>query len=139
VVRQVLHRLFFGLKLHLSADIEGPVLALRRTPGNSDDRSVFKKMNEKLRGIFVADAGYLSKQLARDFFIAGERMLITSVRANMQRLATDWPIKLLNLRMKIEVHFRVLKLRFGLVTSFPRSIDGCLTHYLAAIAAHPLA
>lgn len=33
---------FFGLKLHLSADLRGRVLALRLTPGNSDDRAIFK-------------------------------------------------------------------------------------------------
>src|SRR3989338_10957600 len=37
--------LFYGLKLHLSGDAEGRTLALRFTPGNSDDRAVFKKMN----------------------------------------------------------------------------------------------
>jgi hypothetical protein len=130
---------FFGLKLHLSADVEGRVLALRLTPANSNDRVIFKVMNKKLRGLFVADAGYISKELCRDFFIEGERMLITALRANMKTLATDWQIKLLNLRMKIEVHFRMLKVVYGLVTSLPRSIDGYLTHYLAAIAAHVFA
>lgn len=130
---------FFGLKLHLSADLEERVLALRLTPGNSDDRAIFRKMNEKLKGLFVADAAYLGKDLMRDFFIEGERMLLTAVRANMKKLATDWQIALLNLRMKVEVHFRMLKVIYGLVTSLPRSIDGYLTHYLAAIAAHVLA
>ena len=130
---------FFGLKLHLSADVEGRVLALRLTPGNSDDRAIFRKMNETLRGLFVADAGYISKELTREFFIEGERLLITAVRTNMKQLATDWQIALLSLRMKVEVHFRMLKVCYGLVTSFPRSIDGYLTHYLAAIAAHVLA
>ena len=127
---------FYGLKLHLSADLKGRVLALKLTPGNSDDRSVFKKMNAKLKGLFVADAGYVSEALERDFFIKNERLLITGTRKNMKKLATLLHIALLNLRMKVEVHFRVLKLCYGLVTSFPRSIDGYLTHYLAAIAAH---
>lgn len=130
---------FYGLKLHLSADVEGRVLALKLTPGNSDDRSIFRKMNEKLRGLFVADAGYISKEVERNFFIPHERMLVTAVRANMKKLATSWQIALLNLRMKVEVHFRMLKVCYGLVTSFPRSIDGYLTHYLAAIAAHLVA
>ena len=50
---------FYGLKLHLSGGADGRVLALRLTPGNSDDRGVFRRMNEKLRGLFIADAGYL--------------------------------------------------------------------------------
>lgn len=130
---------FYGLKLHLSADVEGRVLALKLTPGNSDDRVIFRKMNAKLRGLFGADAGYISKELERDFFIPGERMLLTASRANMKKLATPFQIAILNLRMRIEVHFRMLKVCYGLVTSFPRSIDGYLTHYLAAITAHLLA
>ena len=129
---------FYGLKLHLSADVEGRVLALRLTPGNSDDRSVFRAMNEKLRGLFGADAGHISKDLECDFFIENERMVITASRANMKRLATLFDVAVLNLRMKVEVHFRMLKVCYGLVTSFPRSIDGYLTHYLAAITAHLL-
>jgi hypothetical protein len=127
---------FYGLKLHLSGDVEGKPLAIRLTSGNSDDRSVFRKMNEKLRGLFVADAGYISEELARDFFIERERLLLTGSRANMKKLASPFQIALLNLRMRVEIHFRVLKVCYGLVTSLPRSIDGYLTHYLSAIAAH---
>lgn len=127
---------FFGLKLHLSADIDGRVLALQFTPGNSDDRAIFKKMNKRLKGLFVADAGYVSKDLERDFFIEGKRMLITATRKNMKKLATAAHIALLNLRMRVEIHFRVLKLCYGLVTSFPRSIDGYLAHYLSSICAY---
>jgi len=130
---------FYGLKLHLSSDVEGRVLALKFTPGNCDDRKIFRKMNEKLRGLFGADAGYVSKELERDFFIEGERLLITASRTNMKKLATPWQIAILNLRIRIEIHFRMLKVCYGLVTSFPRSIDGYLTHYLATIATHLIA
>ena len=129
---------FYGLKLHLTGDVNGKVLALKLTPGNSDDRSIFRRMNDKLRGLFVADAGYVSETLTRDFFIENERLLLTAVRVNMKKLATDLGIALVRLRMRVEIHFRLLKLRYGLVTSFPRSVDGYLTHYLAAIAAHLL-
>ncbi len=127
---------FYGLKLHLSADCQGKVLAIKFTPGNSNDRSIFKKMNDKQRGLFVADAGYVSEELERDFFIEHERLVITCPRKNMKKLSVPWQISLLNLRMRVEIHFRVLKVCYGLVTSLPRSIDGYLTHYIAAIATH---
>lgn len=127
---------FYGLKLHLSSDLAGRVLALKFTPGNSDDRGIFAKMNAKLKGLFVADAGYVSETLSHDFHIEGERALITGSRANMKQLSRPWQIALLNLRMRVEIHFRVLKLCYGLVTSFPRSIDGYLTHYLSSVAAY---
>lgn len=129
---------FYGLKLHLTSDVRGKVLALKLTPGNSDDRDIFRQMNDKLRGLFVADAGYVSEKLQQDFFLDGERCLLTAVRANMKKLATALGIALVRLRMRIEIHFRVLKGCYGLVTSWPRSIDGYLAHYLAAIAAHLL-
>lgn len=129
---------FYGLKLHLFSDLKGSVLALKFTTAGCSDREVFKKMNDKLRGLFVADAGYLGEQLARDFFIEGERLLVTGVRGNMKKVATRAHIALLNLRMRVEIHFRVLKLCNGLITPFPRSIDGYLTHYLAAVCAYLL-
>lgn len=129
---------FYGLKFHLTSDVQGRVLALKLTPGNSDDRGIFRQMNDKLRGLFVADAGYVSEQLTRDFFLDGERGLLTAARANMKKLATELGIALVRLRMRVEIHFRVLKGCYGLATSFPRSLDGYLTHYLAAIAAHLL-
>ena len=130
---------FFGLKLHLTSDLEGRVLALRITSGNSDDRGIFKKMNRLLRGIFVADAGYISSELERDSFIENERIAIITPRANMKRMATPIQTFLQSLRMKIESHFREMKLFQGLVTSLPRSLNGMFTHYLAAITAHLMA
>ena len=88
---------FYGLKLHLSGDIEGRVLALKFTSGNSDDRGVFRKMNEKLRGLFVADAGYVSQKLERDFFIEHERLLITCSRKNMKKLSVHAEVEECNL------------------------------------------
>jgi hypothetical protein len=130
---------FFGLKLHLSADLDGRVLALKFTPGNSDDRKIFRKMNKQLKGLFVADAGYVSQDLERDFFIEGQRMVITAIRKNMKKLTTPFHIILLNLRMRVEIHFRVLKVCYGLVTSFPRSINGYLGNYLAAVCTYLIA
>lgn len=130
---------FYGLKLHLTSDLEGRVLALHFTSANSDDRGVCLKMNEKLRGLFVVDAGYVSKDLERDFWIEGERAIKIIPRANMKKLATTLDVWLLNTRMKVEVNFRNLKLFYGLLTSLPRSIDGYLTNYLSSVLAYLVA
>lgn len=130
---------FYGLKLHLTADLEGRVLALRITAGNSSDRTIFRKMNDLLRGIFVTDAGYISEDLERDFFIEHERIALITPRANMRKIATPIQTFLQSLRMRVESHFRSLKLFNGLVTSLPRSINGMFTHYLASITAYLMA
>lgn len=130
---------FYGLKLHLTADLEGRVLAIRITSGNSSDRSVFRKMNRLLRGIFVLDAGYISSELERDFFIENERLALITPRANMKKIATPLQTFLQSLRMRVETHFRSLKLFHGLATSLPRSLNGMFTHYLASITAYLMA
>lgn len=127
---------FYGLKLHLTSDLNGKILALRFTAANSDDRQVCRSMNAKLRGLFVADAGYISGKLERDFFIPHERAIFIIPRANMKRLATALDVFLLNTRMKVEVNFRNLKLFFGLLSSLPRSIDGYLANYLSSLLAY---
>ena len=130
---------FYGLKLHLTSDLNSKILALRFTSANSNDRQVCRQMNDKLRGLFVADAGYISRELEQDFFIANERAIFIIPRANMKWLATALDVWLLNTRMKVEVNFRNLKLFFGLLTSLPRSIDGYLANYLSSVLAYLIA
>lgn len=130
---------FYGLKLHLTADLEGRILALCITAGNSSDRTIFKKMNALLRGIFVADAGYISEELEKEFFIENERVVFITPRANMKKIATAMQTFLQSLRMRVETHFRSLKLFQGLVTSLPRSLNGMFTHYLASLTAYMMA
>lgn len=130
---------FYGLKLHLTADLEGRVLALRITSGNGSDRAVFKKMNRLLRGVFVCDAGYISEELEKEFFIEHERIALITPRANMKKIATPIQTFVQSLRMRVESHFREMKMFDGLVTSLPRSINGMFTHYLASITAYLMA
>lgn len=130
---------FYGLKLHLTSDINGKILALKFTSANSDDRQVCREMNDKLRGLFVADAGYISSELEKDFFIENERSIFIIPRANMKRIATMFDVWLMNTRMKVEINFRNLKLFFGLLTSLPKSINGYLSNYLSSILAYMIA
>ena len=130
---------FFGLKLHLTADLDGRVLALSFTPGNTDDRRQFMKLNKDLGGIFVADAGYVSNDLAHAFYVEGTRILFAKPYKSMKKLITAWQYHLYNTRVRIENNFRSLKMFRGFVTSLPRSLDGYLGNYVYALLAHMLA
>lgn len=129
---------YYGLKMSITTDLEGRLLTLRFTSANGDDRKAFLKMNRNLDGIFIADAGYISKDLAKEFFIENRRILFAKPRANMKKLATLWQNKLYDTRMLIEQHFRNLKEFFLLATSLPRSIDGYLSNYLYSLLAYVL-
>jgi len=130
--------LYYGLKMSITADLKGNLLALRFSSGNGDDRKTFKIMNKNLDGIFIADAGYISKDLEKEFFIEKRRILLAKPRANMKKLATLIQNKLYDTRMLIEQHFRNLKEFYLLVTSLPRSIDGYIANYLYSLLAYVL-
>jgi hypothetical protein len=54
----------------------------------------------------------------------------------MRMLATIWQNKVMNMRNRIETVFDVLKEKYGLVTSLPRSVNGYLAHYVRTIFAY---
>ena len=129
---------FYGLKMSITTDLKRNLLAVRFGKGNGNDRQTFKKMNADLRGIFVADAGYISKDLEKEFYIENKRILFAKPKANMKKLITDWQNALYETRMLIEINFRNLKMFHNLITSLPRSIDGYLGNYVYSLLAYVL-
>lgn len=129
---------YYGLKMSITTDLKRTLLAVRFATGTSDDRVTFVKMNESIMGIFVADAGYISKDLEHEFFIENKRMLFAKPRANMKKLITAFQYHLYNTRMLIELNFRNLKMFHNLVTSLPRSVNGYLSNYVHSLLAYVL-
>src|SRR3989344_6025407 len=121
-----------------TTDMKRQMLGVKFASGNSNDREIFKKLNKDMEGIFVADAGYISKELEKDFYIENRRVLFAKPRANMKRMATWWQLKLYETRMQIELNFRNLKMFHNLQTSLPRSIDGYFGNYVYSLLAFVL-
>jgi hypothetical protein len=120
---------FYGLKLHVLTDHLGNLLQVKFTTANVDDRNVLSSFLESLvNSLVVADAGYLSPKLEKKA-MTNHNLLITGVRKNMKKLITPVHLFLLNLRIRIEHLFSVLKERFYLVTSLPGSELGYYAHY----------
>ena len=130
---------FYGLKLHLTTDLNGRIIGLYFTAGNVSDREILKVMNKDLRGVFVADAGYVSKELEKEFFIENERVLLTCSRTNMKKIATFDDIALLNTRMQIEDNFGNLKQFHNLISTVCRSSKGYFVNYLSSVCSYMLA
>lgn len=130
---------FYGLKLHITTDLEQKLLSLRFTSGNVDDRKIFIRLNKGLFGIFVADAGYISEKLQKEFYVEHKRILFAKPRANMKKLITPFQYHLYNTRVLIELNFRSLKMFYGLVTSLPRSVNGYLANYIYSLLAYQIA
>ena len=130
--------LYYGLKLHLTSDLERKVLSFSFTPANSSEREQFKKINKDLEGIFVADAGYISQKLEKEFYQENKRILFTKPRKNMKKIITEMQSKLYDTRMLIELNFRNLKMFHNLVTSLTRSIDGYFGNYIYSLLSYVL-
>ena len=129
---------FYGLKMTLTRDAEGRILAIKFTSATANDRDVFRKINEDIYGIIVADAGYVSKKLETNMNIEGKRWVFIRPYKTMKRLMTKWQEKLYQGRFQIEFDFRSLKMFHGLVTSLPRSINGYLANYIHSLASFVL-
>lgn len=130
---------FYGLKLHLTADLNRNILAVKFSSGNTDDRAMTLPLNQGLSGIFIADAGYVSQELEKNFYIEGQRMILIKPKKNMRKLATAFDTWVYGTRMAIEIPFRNLKLFYGLLTSLPRSVAGYLANYTYSLLAYLLA
>ncbi len=129
---------YYGLKMEITTDLKRNLLAVRFASGNASDREMFKKLNKDIMGIFVADAGFISKDLEKEFYIENKRILFVKPRANMKKLITEFQKKLYDTRMLIELNFRNLKMFHNLETSLPRSIDGYLANYTYSLLAYVL-
>jgi len=129
---------YFGLKLTMTRDAEGRLLAIRFSSANGNDRDIFRSVNKDISGVIVADAGYCSKQLEKDMN-TDDRWVLIKPYKSMKRLATAWQLALYKGRFDIEFDFRNLKMFHGLVTSLPRSINGYIANYLYALLSFVLA
>src|SRR3989337_658323 len=130
---------FFALKMHIVSDLNKQLLSVRFATGNIGDREMVIPLSKDLAGIFVADAGYISAKLSRAFYQEGKRILLAQPRKNMKKIITAFQNRLYGTRMMVEIHFRSLKLFYGLLTSLPRSASGYLANYIYSLLAYQLA
>jgi hypothetical protein len=130
---------YYGLKMTITRDHDGKLLALKFTSPKTNDRDIFRSINKDIYGIIVADAGYVSYQLEKDMNIDNKRWILIRAYKSMKKLATEWQLKLYAGRFKIEFDFRDMKLFHGLVTSLPRSVNGYLANYLHTLVSFVIA
>lgn len=130
---------FFGFKLHMVLNDKGEVMAVKITPGNTDDRKPLEAMTAELEGKMFADKGYISKALFQRLWQRG-LYLITGIRRNMKNHLLPILDKiLLRKRFIIETLFDKLKSQMGLEHTRHRSPTNAFVHILSCIAAYILA
>jgi hypothetical protein len=129
---------FFGFKLHVIINDKAEIMAVKITPGNTDDRKPLKTMTAGLKGKLYADKGFISKPLFEDLWQDGLQ-LITGIRKNMRNYLMPLFDKLmLRKRFILETVFDVLKQAQGLEHSRHRLPANAFVHILSCIVAYGL-
>lgn len=129
---------FYGFKLHLVINQQGEIMALRLTPGNTDDRKPVPGLLKGLRGMVAGDRGYISAKLAEDMRKTGVKM-ITKIKKNMKKVnKTSFEKFFLSKRGLIETVIGQLKYICQIEHSRHRKPDNFLINILAALAAYAL-
>lgn len=129
---------FFGFKLHVLMNHRGELMAVKITPGNTDDRAPLPDMVAGLEGKLLADKGYISKKLFAELWDQGLH-LITGIRRNMKNYLMPIGDKaLLRKRFIVETLFDKLKSDMGLEHTRHRSPTNAFVHILSCLAAYML-
>ena len=123
---------FYGFKLHAVCNEKHQIVSLQITTGSVDDREPLEALVKNLKGIIIADAGYIGAELRDKLLKLGIR-LQAAPRNNMKVLMSKVEHLLLKKRQTIERVFSVFKTRFGLNCSLARSIRGMFTMILTAL------
>ncbi len=129
---------FYGFKLHIVINHKGEIMAVKITPGNTDDRAVLDALTKKLCGKLFGDKGYIGKDLFAKLWKRGLH-LITGIRKNMKNFLLPWLDKiLLRRRFIIETVFDTLKSSMGLEHTRHRSPANAIVHILSCLVAYAL-
>ena len=129
---------YYGFKLHLVCNEKGEIVDFVLTKANTDDRQPLKdkKFHDKVFGKIYGDKGYLGKDLFDKLFIDGIH-LITKVRKNMKKKATDFMDKvILRKRAVIETINDVLKNICYIEHTRHRSFDNFIGNLIAGLTAY---
>jgi Transposase DDE domain len=126
---------YYGVKLHVIADVNRLPLNFILTKANVADVKAARTVIADVTGIFVRDAGYISKELEQQIQIDHVSYMITKGKKKMKKLATEFDTWAYSTRMNIENIFNLLKERYGLVTSLPKSVKGYFANYLYSLTA----
>jgi hypothetical protein len=129
----------YGFKLHASVDLSGRLCGVSLTPANVfDAHQLLNTLNEHAR-VVVGDTTYGASVMRKIIWETYGTFIIAPPHPKQtKKVAAPWQIHLLNARSKIESSFDILKEHLNLVSSFPRSPQGYLLHYVRILLAYQI-
>lgn len=129
----------YGFKLHASIDPNGCFTGLYLTPANESDSQQMPHLTNKTTKVAVGDGGYTASVMNTFLWNSqGTFVLSPPHPKQKKKLLARWQLLLLRMRPKIEATFDYLKEHMHLVSSFPRSVEGYLLHYVRILLGYQL-
>ena len=129
----------YGFKLHLSTNFKGLLCGVVLTPANTHDAQRIPYLVDKHTKVAVGDGTYNARVMREHIWNTYGTIIIAPPHPKQKRkVLARWQYVLLLIRPKIESVFDYLKEHLGLVTSFPRSVNGYLFHYLRILLGYQL-
>ena len=129
----------YGFKLHLSVGLDGALCAFHLTPADVFDGQILPELIDRHTSIAVGDTHY-GGVVMRTFVYEqfGTIVVATPHAKQKKKLMTRWQKMLLTWRTKIEAVNDRLKEHLSLVSSFPRSVEGYLLHYVRILLGYQM-
>jgi len=129
----------YGFKLHVACNPNGLLAAIYFTPANASDSQQIPKLVNDATKVAVGDGGYTASVMRRKMWREHGCLIVSPPHPKQKKqVLTDWQLKLLHARPKIECTFDYLKEHLFLVTSFPRSVNGYAVHYIRVLLSYQL-
>ena len=129
----------YGFKLHASINLDGKLSQLALTPANVHDAQMIPKLLNEKCCVAVGDSIYGASVMRKHIWERYGTVIISPPHwKQKKKIATPWQIDLLNIRSKIESVFDYLKNHLNLVTSFARSINGYIVHYVRILLSYQI-
>lgn len=129
----------YGFKLHASTSFDGKLCQITFTPANVYDAQELPAITNRCTKLVVGDTHYGASVMKNKLWEEqGTFILAPPHPTQKKKIVAPWQIELLNWRSKIEAVFDILKEHLHLVTSFPRSVNGYLVHYVRILLAYQI-
>ncbi len=127
----------FGFTLHASIDVKGRLCGLSLTPASQHDAQEIPHLVNEDTKVVVGDGAYNASVMREIIFRKYGTLIIAPPHFKQRKkIVAKWQMMLLMARPKIESVFDYLKNHLSLVTSFPRSVNGYLFHYLRVLISY---
>jgi Transposase DDE domain len=128
----------YGFKLHATMTLDGFLSSIHFTGANEYDAQVLPHLVNGQK-ILVGDTLYGASVMRQHIWETyGTVIIAPPFPKQNKKVATPWQTKLLSMRSKIESVFDYLKNYLHLVSSFPRSMNGYLVHYLRVLVSYQI-